>query len=904
MRWTAILCALAVALLLVALFATRGGEEPPPPNLGGTVPETAATDAGVTARRAGEPGGDPEASGAAADPAPRTAVAAAGAGLATIRGRCVDEQGAALAGIEVHVHGWTGNSERMARHRLEHGEVEWTDPAPVLTGPDGRFEHRFDPPSPFQFTCEPQAPDRIRVYGRWSEIRPGQSIDMGDLVLRPGVQVSGQLVDREGLGLAKQHLRFEPAQNPRASGLGTGLVQHDGSASTDQRGFFRIRHPLPPGAYTVTCYGMQIETPRGVVELALPSADLRIVASPPPADLRPTIEGLVLDPKGLPVVGAQILPADRAFSSASTRRDGRFELKQADDLPPEPVALRVLAEGYVQWQAAEPVAWGTKDLRIELIQGPPLSIRARRADDGTPVERFGITLAPIRPGGGWSSDDHELRHLGDHASGLLTIPRATTGRYRLSVVPPEASGLAPSPEQEIEIEAGVPAVVEVALSGLGERIVEVVTAGGVPVTGAMVELLWHRGGGELTLEMTAMPLESARLNPPDHVAVLVDRATTDAGGRARLRGQSVAGVGLRLPGPGHVPALVAPFDLGAEGIARIVVGAGGRLRGRIEPLDVLRALRLEAGLDEDGPAEVEDAQHLPGVLLVRADAPGRETFPSGRFTGGVPIAADGTFALAGVPPGVWDLHIHSFLVSLRDGRPSGGSTRSRLAAAGLAIADGEERELVLDLSAWRRHEVRLRARLDGEAFGGTLGLQGRLDGEERQDYRNLEVPGSGELVAWLPAGTWSTTAYVRAGGTMLPLPGPDFAVRAGGPALVDIDLRLGRCAVQVLDHEGSPIGGLALHAFRGVHPAHQAMRATDAEGRTVLLGPVGASEFRVRRKPLAHERSYSTWVAERRDDPERWRRAWIGLGTFELLPGPATSTRTIRLPEDWAELPD
>jgi hypothetical protein len=82
------------------------------------------------------------------------------------------------------------------------------------------------------------------------------------------------------------------------------------------------------------------------------------------------------------------------------------------------------------------------------------------------------------------------------------------------------------------------------------------------------------------------------------------------------------------------------------------------------------------------------------------------------------------------------------------------------------------------------------------------------------------------------------------------------------------------------------------------------MRATDAEGRTVLPGPVGASDLRVWRKQLAHERSYCTRVAEQDDEPERWCRAWTGLGTFELLPGPATSTRTVRLPVDRAELPD
>ena len=69
--------------------------------------------------------------------------------LATIRGRCVDENGAPLAGCEVKVAGWERNDEDTATWLVDHAKIDWQDPPPLTTGNDGAFSwlHSIDDPS-------------------------------------------------------------------------------------------------------------------------------------------------------------------------------------------------------------------------------------------------------------------------------------------------------------------------------------------------------------------------------------------------------------------------------------------------------------------------------------------------------------------------------------------------------------------------------------------------------------------------------------------------------------------------------------------------------------------------------------------------------------------------------------
>lgn len=902
-RITVLVLAVLAAVVAIQLFTSdRGGGPVGEPGGGETeTPTEVPIAAGAEVTGRGEPVAAVDE--AAAD-AERTAVDTRH--LAVIRGRCVDEDGAPLAGVAVELRGWPGDSKRMDRYRLDHGEVVWDDPADVVTDADGRFEHRFDPPPPYQFVCEPDAEGRVRVYGRWGVIEPGATVDMGDVVLAPGVAVAGRVVDESGAGLANRSVSLRKGEGPRVRLSGGWLTSRDFlQTRTDASGFFEAHWPLPPGAYSVEVRECVVKEPAGAVEMQAPRADLRIVAAVPPPDTRPTIEGVVVDARGAPVSNARILLGDDWFNGPQTGSGGSFVVKQSERVSREPVVLGVDAEGFVTWHASEPVDWGTHGLRIELTAGPPLTIRVQR-DDGAAVERFGIMLAPIWPNGGWSSRDRELKHLGEHPGGLLEISRTSTGRFRFAVVPAESTGLPCSPDREIEIEPGVPVHLDVAIAPEVERAVEVVTTRGEPARDVRVELLWYRGSREVTLQMTAMPIETARINSPEHVAVLEDQATTDAEGRVTLRGRPDGALALRLPGPGHVPALVSPFSMTDEGVARVVVGVGGTLRGRVEPVDVLASLREEAGLPAEGPVDDRRLDWLPSITLFRTGPDGRETFPADRSSAKVRLAEDGGFEVAGVPPGTWDVLLSSFRAHTAPGLGFSGTGRSRVAATGVEIAEGEVREVAIDLSSWRRQPVTIGVRLDGGPLTGRLALRGTLVGPpgvpEKEDYRYLDVQAQTEVETALPQGSWKVSAEVRVGDVRASLPGPTFVVGAGDPVHVDVDLRLAACPVVVQGPDGEPVPDVVLYA-EGVGTGWRLQsKPTDAAGCTTLLGPPGAVSLRARRRPLADDRAYSTWAQEHRGDPDSAARVFVDLGRVTLTPG-ATAPQTIRLPPEWLELP-
>ncbi|MCC6784953.1 MAG: carboxypeptidase regulatory-like domain-containing protein [Planctomycetes bacterium] len=823
-------------------------------------------------------------------------------GLATIRGRCVDEAGLAVADVTITLRP-DANDQQLARHRMEHGELApWIEVPPLRSAADGRFELRFTPIVPYGGELSLRAERRQWAWARWREIEPHAVLELGDVVLGRGVLVTGRVADEDGapqpgIDIHLQSLSPEPDADERGlRWVGTS------SARSDARGAFAMYGFLPPKRYRVIVYGRELLSPAGEVELALPEQRLELVLPRARDEAGSTIHGTVVDPRGGPIAGAAILIGDGEFPETRTRRDGSFVLTRDDRMPRTTLRLGASAEGYATVRQSEELSWGTRGVRIELSEGPPLTIRVVRAADGAPIERFGIRRMPVRERGGISSDDDLLREAGIHDGGILLIPRATPGRFRFAVVPAAATGLPESPEQELLIVSGVPQLVEFRLAALAERVVELVDGQGVPVVGTRVELVWQPSGADVHLEMPVMDVRSARMNSMQHLVVLRDSATSDARGRATLRGHPEQVHALRLPGPGAMPQLVQPFRCDDPSVARVVVNRGAALRGRVEPASLVAELYAEAGIV--GATMTGESESLrPGLQLYGVGPRRFVSHPLGSgVTGQIPIETDGSFRASGIPPGTWRVKL---LSSRREATQSSGSTQELL--TGLTLADGEERELVLDLRALVRSEVELDLRLDGAPFRGGFTLDCELgpdaEGQPQGTSRSGSCDAEGKAVLRLPAGSWRTRLWLVEDRQRVDLPGPSFQVQSNqARTVIAGDLRSARCRLLLLDPDGRALEGVPIAVDRGGRDWPLRTRTTDRKGAVTILGAPGPVVLRIRREPLLDDRAYGAWCSGLGPDREGWLRAWIELGRVELVPGP-TEPQTIRLPAEWRAMP-
>jgi protocatechuate 3,4-dioxygenase beta subunit len=184
-------------------------------------------------------------------PAQRTeatpAAEAADPKLATIRGRCVDEKGDPVAGCKVLLRGRIHSQERETAWLRDHPRPQWTDPPAQPTGADGVFAFTFWPPPPFQFTIELRRDDLAAMRALWLALTEGRVLDVGDVVMVPGIRVQGRVVDEGGNPVAGASIIVDVG----ASGDRETPSFRTTSATSARDGSFRCEGALPAGRYRV-----------------------------------------------------------------------------------------------------------------------------------------------------------------------------------------------------------------------------------------------------------------------------------------------------------------------------------------------------------------------------------------------------------------------------------------------------------------------------------------------------------------------------------------------------------------------------------------------------------------------------------------------------------------------------
>ncbi|MCA8966206.1 MAG: carboxypeptidase regulatory-like domain-containing protein, partial [Planctomycetes bacterium] len=552
-RW--VVAGLLLAGLLGGAFWLFSRHEPgvvaPPTNASSQAPqagaEVATADAAATTVPAGKE--------TVIDEPARTAVAAPESARKTaiLRGRCVDGDGGPLAGCTVRLHGWGANQERTDAWLLDHGSApQWEDPDKVVTGADGRFELTFWPPPPFQFSLDVTRDGCVAMNGRWLALEEGSTTDVGDVVMAIGAQVSGRVVDTDGVPQAKAYVTIRRIGDPRhGAAFGAMQARWSSQAFSAADGSFRTHGWLVPGDYQV---GVQERSLAKELEFELsaqrPVEDLVVVVKAAKEVL--TISGRVVDETGQPVQGVRVtvsLPSRVHVSGGDTRRDGTFRLQLPEGGDSSPVGLVVWATDYETDAEPRVVPWGSEDVEFQITRGATLTVRI--ADQaGAPVETYSVRLIP-RNRGRFSSDDTKVRAQGRHDNGTVAIEGCTRGDWLLMVDFPSASGLE-SLFESLQQTANVARRVDLRVGASVQRSLRVLGAGGAPIAGSKVQL-WETFGSPMTEKRMAMSREQWLGNLGSHRPLVLFEGVTDASGRVSLQGPADRGLGLCLLGPGHLP---------------------------------------------------------------------------------------------------------------------------------------------------------------------------------------------------------------------------------------------------------------------------------------------------------------------------------------------------------------
>lgn len=617
----------------------------------------AEADAGTAASRAVERAafreGTPDAARAA--PPPESAAA-------VVRGRCVDGATAQpLGGCKVEFRGTAGNSQRMNDHVARHGAVVWTDPAPIKTGPDGRFEFRCAPPPPFQYFLDVDAADRVPMSARWTELAPGAVVDVGDVALKRGGRLRGRIVDAAGAPQPSLSVSFT-RQNPDRD-----------AAEVRPSDFFQIRtdadgryvgsSPLRPGTYAA-------RPPRGVrtiapdrIVLEEGSDDVAIdfqVALVPPDDY---VTGVVVDESGTPVARAVVRLDDPFVRGGSwiesTTKDGAFRLEKPSGAKSDAFDVAATLDGFERGKTAAPVVWGARDVRIVLRRCLAVEVTVVDGDADRPLESFAVRCFPSPASAQRRSGDAlRLRAAGRHENGVARVEGILRGANWL-VVEPTADGALPSPVCEFETSDHDAPPQRVVVRKPVARQIRVRRSNGTPVVGTKVELLRpFPGGGPVDAKSRAGTIEQLWMGNA-LTAQTLGSGATDESGFVELRGPPGERLFVRAVGPGHEPQGVeATFDDGAPLVIEVPTGA--TLTGTVGPPQLVARL---AKLDGVPTKNV-------GVSLSRIKDGREETFPADFAN--APLSQDGAFRLEGAPTGEWEVRLNYE----RTSRSANGSSTS------------------------------------------------------------------------------------------------------------------------------------------------------------------------------------------------------------------------------------
>lgn len=734
-----------------------------------------------------------------AEPAP--VASALGKTRLMFRGRCVAaETGAPLAGCTVKFHGWAGNDNLLAKH----GEPDWKDPEPVVTGPDGVFA--FDVPETlaFQFTLSARAPGRLGRSDRYdTEIPGGTDHDLGDVAFSRGAEITGMVRDETGGPVEKVTVLFQNLPMELRPGQGASDAAFASSAAD---GTFQLSDALPAGTWPIRLQSnfCTLVSPEAVTiepGLAPRFVEVRVRRSP-------SIEGIVLDETGAPAAGVYVQTVRHSsgrMEGGWSGKDGQFRVYRQRDSE-DPVQLTLEGGGLERLETAESHPWGARGVRLQARRLPSVPIVVREKGSGAPVEEFSVRCHGMSAN---SSAQTDFRLSGAHPGGLLTVDGVAFGENLLVVVPRDPALLRSAPLQfTAPRESPEPLLVE--LERMRPLQIQLLRGDGSPLAGSTAGLV-NEAVHEVFSLRNLDPRNGGSFFGSKPPPVLWSTAVSGADGMVELHhpaGVPLAWLIVEGEHPRHGQEIPRPGD--AAQPLRVTVPQGATLRGRL--------IHPQAGTGRIG------------VLVFQ---------PERRHLGVEPWLVDreGAFIGRGLLPGAYSVHLIVRYDYQENGGGHGGQVEFQPALAQITMAAEETRELLLDASAYAFGSLHCRAaipdssasqlRLDlilmrppGQEGWGNLGQFGEFTADATGHFgaENLP-PGSYTAEARWTAADGSSRRLRSRNAVELP---------PGGQATGTFEFARLKLRLRITDAAGKPLAGVPTKPGRA--PSAALAPQTDAEG--------------------------------------------------------------------------
>ncbi|HEX5053178.1 MAG TPA: sigma-70 family RNA polymerase sigma factor [Planctomycetota bacterium] len=579
-------------------------------------------------------------------------------------GRCVDfATRAPLAGVGAVVH------RDVPKRDVCDNELA-ADPAAVRTvsGVDGVFRLACERVAGAEYDVRIGNREHVHRTRAFAPYERAAEVDVGDVLLKRGVQVTLTVVDRRGAPVAG--VRVVAAEHQPAGRHDMLMVDTGFPWRSDAHGLIEPPYAMRPGHYDIMWYFGQIPAELGLAALEVPANrdQYHAVLVWPVDDARHAIHGAVVDIAGKPVADVELgAEGGGTRGNARTRADGTFRIPRIG--PYDANAIGPVCFGLPDPLCGleivgEPVcSWGDRDVVVVVRPTATLVVRAVDATSGAVVRDVRVACAAHR-------DDGPPAVVWERPSPVEIRPDGSVARrvarcaHDVQVFPRDPSH-APSAKVVWDPRHGEELVVPVA--GARSVGVRVVTADGEPVAGTELWTLQpieavagdSAAAGWREVPMPGRPdpeLDATRRWGRQGIDdAPLGAARTGADGRTQIRVPVDADVLVAAFGPGHVPKAVVGRATGDE--IELRVERGTTLRIVLKPKHAVARLvasanqqRLRACGSRDvvfGGVELQIAPAAAGA----ADGDPRLAMETVRM----PLSADGVCEHRGLPPGRYDV---------------------------------------------------------------------------------------------------------------------------------------------------------------------------------------------------------------------------------------------------------